>query len=258
MEAAAAAQFDMKKLQGCAAAAATTTSVGDSGFKRICVFCGSSSGNKTVYLEVARELGTELVERDVGLVYGGGSIGLMGKIAGTVHTGGGKVTGVIPRALMGHELCGQTIGELIPVDDMHQRKAEMARLADAFIALPGGYGTLEELMEIITWSQLRIHAKPVGLLNVNGYYDPLLTLFDKAVEEGFLSDAARLILVSAPTPKELIDKMEKFAPVQDKNMPKLAWETVEAPNRSRQPTSTTTQVNFYEVPQRPPRTTVSC
>ncbi|CAM6054099.1 unnamed protein product, partial [Sphagnum tenellum] len=167
------------------------------------------------------------VQRKVGLVYGGGSIGLMGKIAGTVHTGGGKVTGVIPRALMGHELCGQTIGDLIPVDDMHQRKAEMARLADAFIALPGGYGTLDELMEIITWSQLRIHAKPVGLLNVNGYYDPLLTVFDKAVEEGFLSDAARLIFVSAPTPKELINKMEKFTPVQDKNMPKLAWETVE-------------------------------
>ncbi|CAK9861245.1 unnamed protein product [Sphagnum jensenii] len=204
-------------------------------FKRICVFCGSSSGNKTVYLDVARELGNELVQRKVDLVYGGGSIGLMGKIAGTVHIGGGHVIGVIPRALMPNEICGQTIGKLIEVDDMHQRKAEMARLADAFIALPGGYGTLEELLEIITWSQLGIHAKPVGLLNVNGYYDPLLALFDKAVEEGFLSVASRLILVSAPTAKELIDKMERFAPVQDMNMPKLSWASVEAPDQSQQP-----------------------
>jgi len=211
-----------------------SSSAGVSGFKRICVFCGSSSGNKTVYLDVARELGDELVQRKVDLVYGGGSIGLMGEIAGTVHTGGRNVIGVIPKALMPLEICGQTIGQLIPVDDMHQRKAEMARLADAFIALPGGYGTLEELMEIITWSQLGIHAKPIGLLNVNGYYDPLLALFDKAVEEGFLSVAARLILVSAPTARELVHKMERFAPVQDKNMPKLSWETVEAPNRSRQ------------------------
>lgn len=225
-----------------------SSSAGESGFKSICVFCGSSSGNKTVYLEVARELGNELVQRNVDLVYGGGSIGLMGKIAGTVHTGGGKVIGVIPKALMPLEVCGQTFGELIAVDDMHQRKAEMARLADAFIALPGGYGTLEELMEIITWSQLGIHAKPIGLLNVNGYYDPLLALFDKAVEEGFLSDEARLILVSAPTARELVHKMERFAPVQDKNMPKLSWETVEAPNRSwQQPRGTRSS---YDASQR--------
>ncbi|KAH8933690.1 hypothetical protein BDL97_18G043200 [Sphagnum fallax] len=194
-----------------------------SGFKRICVFCGSSSGNKSVYIDVAMELGNDLVRRKIDLVYGGGSIGLMGKIAETVHAGGNHVIGVIPKALMPREICGQTVGDMVVVDDMHQRKAEMARLADAFIALPGGYGTLDELLEIITWSQLGIHAKPVGLLNANGYYDPLLALFDKAVEEGFLNVAGRSILVSAPTATELIDKMEKFAPCNDTNMPQLFW-----------------------------------
>ncbi|CAK9213637.1 unnamed protein product [Sphagnum troendelagicum] len=192
-------------------------------FRRICVFCGSSSGNKKVYIDAAVELGNEFVQRKINLVYGGGSIGLMGKIAQTVDAGGGHVIGVIPKALMPREICGQTVGEMIAVDDMHQRKAEMARLADAFIALPGGYGTLEELLEITTWSQLGIHAKPVGILNVNRYYDTLLALFDKAVEEGFLSMAARLLLVSAPTATELIHKMETFSPVEDKNMPQLVW-----------------------------------
>jgi len=217
----------MKLLQGTGA---------ESGFKRICVFCGSRSGNKSVYMDVAMALGKELVQRKIDLVYGGGSIGLMGKISETVHAGGNHVIGVIPRALMPSEVCGQTVGETIAVDDMHQRKAEMARLADAFIALPGGYGTLEELLEIITWSQLGIHAKPVGLLNVNCYYDALLTLFDKAVEEGFLSIAGRRILVSAPTATELLDKMEKFAPVKDKNMPQLFWGVAEASQISLQST----------------------
>ncbi|CAM6019390.1 unnamed protein product [Sphagnum balticum] len=217
MEAAAAAAA------GAADEAVISLSTDHSVFRRICVFCGSSSGNKSVYIDAAVELGNEFVQRKINLVYGGGSIGLMGKIAQTVDAGGGHVIGVIPKALMPREICGQTVGEMIAVDDMHQRKAEMARLADAFIGLPGGYGTLEELLEITTWSQLGIHAKPVGILNVNGYYDTLLALFDKAVEEGFLSMAARLLLVSAPTATELIHKMETFSPVEDKNMPQLTW-----------------------------------
>lgn len=193
-------------------------------FKRICVFCGSSSGKKDIFSNVALSLGRDLVSRKVDLVYGGGSIGLMGQVAHTVDAGGGHVIGVIPKALMGKELCGQTVGEMIAVSDMHQRKAEMARLADAFIALPGGYGTLEELLEVITWSQLGIHEKPVGLLNVDGYYNPLLALFDKALEEGFLGLSARNIVVSAPTASELLDKMEAYTPIHDWTIPKLCWE----------------------------------
>lgn len=193
-------------------------------FKRICVFCGSSSGYKDIFSDVALSLGQELVKRKVDLVYGGGSIGLMGQVAQTVNAGGGHVIGVIPKALMGEEACGETVGEMITVVDMHQRKAEMGRLADAFIALPGGYGTLEELLEVITWSQLGIHEKPVGLLNVDGYYNPLLDLFDKALEEGFLGFSARNIAVSAPTASELLDKMEAYTKVHDWTIPKLSWE----------------------------------
>uniref|UniRef100_A0A1S4BX87 Cytokinin riboside 5'-monophosphate phosphoribohydrolase n=3 Tax=Nicotiana TaxID=4085 RepID=A0A1S4BX87_TOBAC len=144
-------------------------------FKRICVFCGSSSGKKSSYQEAAIDLGKELVERRIDLVYGGGSIGLMGLVSQAVHDGGRHVLGVIPKTLMPRELTGETIGEVRAVSGMHQRKAEMARQADAFIALPGGYGTLEELLEVITWAQLGIHQKPVGLLNVEGYYNSLLS-----------------------------------------------------------------------------------
>ncbi|CAI0462676.1 unnamed protein product [Linum tenue] len=131
-------------------------------FKRICVFCGSSSGKKATYQEAAVELGQELVERRIDLVYGGGSVGLMGLVSQAVHDGGRHVLGVIPRTLMPIEITGQSVGEVRAVSDMHQRKAEMARQADAFIALPGGYGTLEELLEVITWAQLGIHRKPVS------------------------------------------------------------------------------------------------
>ncbi|KAK4371785.1 hypothetical protein RND71_007169 [Anisodus tanguticus] len=129
-------------------------------FKRICVFCGSSSGKKPSYQESATELGKTLVEKGIDLVYGGGSVGLMGLVSQAVHDGGRHVLGVIPRTLMPREITGETIGEVRAVSGMHQRKAEMARLADAFIALPGGYGTLEELLEVITWAQLGIHRKP--------------------------------------------------------------------------------------------------
>ncbi|CAN4120281.1 unnamed protein product [Withania somnifera] len=177
-------------------------------FQKICVFCGSSPGKKSSYKDAAVELGKELVSRKIDLVYGGGSIGLMGLVSQAVYNGARHVLGVIPRALMPREITGETVGEVKAVADMHQRKAEMAKHSDAFIALPGGYGTLEELLEVIAWAQLGIHDKPVGLLNVDGYYNSLLTFIDKAVEEGFICPNARQILVSAPTVEELMNKLE--------------------------------------------------
>ncbi|KAJ9554822.1 hypothetical protein OSB04_009436, partial [Centaurea solstitialis] len=196
-------------------------------FKRICVFCGSSSGKKPSYQEAAIELGKELVERRIDLVYGGGSVGLMGLVSQAVHDGGRHVLGVIPRTLMPREITGETVGEVKAVADMHERKAEMARQADAFIALPGGYGTLEELLEVITWAQLKIHHKPVGLLNVEGYYNSLLSFIDKAVDEGFISPTARRIIVSAPSAKQLVRQLEEFVPEYDEIAAKLTWDEVD-------------------------------
>ncbi|KAF8398393.1 hypothetical protein HHK36_017320 [Tetracentron sinense] len=193
-------------------------------FKRICVFCGSRVGYKSAFSDATLELGKQLVQRKIDLVYGGGSVGLMGLISQTVFNGGCHVLGVIPKALLPHEISGETIGEVKTVADMHERKSEMAKHADAFIALPGGYGTMEELLEMITWSQLGIHEKPVGLLNVDGYYNNLLGLFDKGVEEGFIEDSARQIVVSSDTAEELIKKMEDYAPLHDKVAPRQCWE----------------------------------
>ncbi|GLT68771.1 hypothetical protein SLA2020_409740 [Shorea laevis] len=176
-------------------------------FKRICVFCGSSPGKKSTYRDSAIELGRELVSRNIDLVYGGGSVGLMGLISQAVYNGGRHVIGVIPKTLMPREITGEPVGE-----------------SDAFIALPGGYGTLEELLEVITWAQLGIHDKPVGLLNVDGYYNSLLSFIDKAVEEGFISPSARHIIVSAPTPKELVKKLEEYFPRHERVASKLNWE----------------------------------
>ncbi|CAN6439104.1 unnamed protein product [Victoria cruziana] len=148
----------------------------------------------------------------------------MGLVSQAVHDGGRHVLGVIPKTLMPREISGETVGELRTVSDMHQRKAEMARQADAFIALPGGYGTLEELLEVITWAQLGIHNKPVGLLNVDGYYNSLLSFIDKAVDEGFVSQSARHIIVSAPTAKELVRKLEEYEPKLDAFVSKLIWD----------------------------------
>ncbi|XP_059454097.1 probable cytokinin riboside 5'-monophosphate phosphoribohydrolase LOGL10 [Corylus avellana] len=181
-------------------------------FKRICVFCGSRPGYKSTFSDAALELGKVLVDRKIDLVYGGGSAGLMGLVSQSVFNGGCNVLGVIPKALLPHEISGESIGEVKTVVDMHQRKAEMAKHADAFIALPGGYGTMEELLEMISWSHLGIHHKPVGLLNVDGYYNSLLALFDKGVEEGFIEDSARRIVVIADTAEELMKKMEEYAP----------------------------------------------
>ncbi|XP_056689055.1 cytokinin riboside 5'-monophosphate phosphoribohydrolase LOG7 isoform X2 [Spinacia oleracea] len=187
----------MKKLSG-----------SSSRFKRICVFCGSSAGKNPSFRVAALQLANQLIERKIDLVYGGGSIGLMGMVSQAVYNGGRHVLGVIPKTLMRKEITGETVGEVRVVSGMHQRKAEMARQADAFIALPGGYGTLEELLEVITWAQLGIHDKPVGLLNVDGYYNSLLSFIDKAVDEGFIAPAARTIIVSAPTAQELMSKLQ--------------------------------------------------
>ncbi|XP_056165231.1 cytokinin riboside 5'-monophosphate phosphoribohydrolase LOG1 [Syzygium oleosum] len=193
-------------------------------FKRVCVFCGSSQGKKSSYKDAAIELGKELVSRNIDLVYGGGSIGLMGLVSQAVYSGGRHVVGVIPKTLMPPEITGETVGEVKAVADMHERKAEMARRSDAFIALPGGYGTMEELLEVITWAQLGIHDKPVGMLNVDGYYNPLLQFIDKAVEEGFIRPNARHIIVSAPSARDLIKRMEEYYPRHERVASKLSWE----------------------------------
>ncbi|CAN6298165.1 unnamed protein product [Urochloa humidicola] len=188
--------------------------------RTICVFCGSRPGNRPSFSAAALDLGKQLVERQINLVYGGGSGGLMGLVSKAVHDGGRHVLGVIPSALLPEEVSGETLGEVKVVRDMHERKSEMARHADAFIALPGGYGTIEELLEIIAWAQLGIHNKPVGLLNVDGYYNSLLSLFDKGVEEGFIDTKARNIFILADTAAELLNKLTEArldAEVDDDN-----------------------------------------
>ncbi|KAE8674775.1 Cytokinin riboside 5'-monophosphate phosphoribohydrolase LOG5 [Hibiscus syriacus] len=187
-------------------------------FKRVCVFCGSSSGKRNCYRDAALELGQELVSRKLDLVYGGGSVGLMGLVSQEVHRGGGHVLGIIPKTLMNKEITGETVGEVKAVADMHQRKAEMARHSDC------GYGTLEELLEVTAWAQLGIHDKPVGLVNVDGYYDYLLTFLDKAVEDGFIKPTQRDIIVSAPTAREVVKKLEEFVPMHDGVVAKAKWE----------------------------------
>ena len=160
-------------------------------FQRICVFCGSNLGNRPAYQTAAERLGTLLVERDIELVYGGGNIGLMGVLADTVLRLGGRVTGVIPESLMAREVGHRGLTDLRVVNSMHERKALMSDLSDGFIALPGGFGTLEEFCEVVTWSQLGLQSKPCGLLNIENYYAPLLELFDRAVRQGFLSPLNR-------------------------------------------------------------------
>lgn len=178
--------------------------------KRICVFCGSRPGNRPEYLEAARELGRLLAERQIGLVYGGASVGMMGALANAVLRGGGEAIGVIPESLVRRELAHDDLTELRVVNSMHERKALMAELADAFVAVPGGIGTLEELIEIYTWSQLGIHAKACGVLNVRGYYDHLAALLDHAVAEGFLRPQHRAVLSVASEPAELLDRLAAF------------------------------------------------
>jgi len=180
--------------------------------KRICVFCGSAAGTRPEYAEAARALAAELVRRQIGVVYGGGSIGLMGVLADTVLELGGEVIGVIPKGLASRELLHTGVTEIRLVDSMHERKATMASLADAFVALPGGLGTLEEMLETLTWSQLGIQRKPVGLLNVRGYWDALLRLLAHAVQEGFVRREYLGLLLTAATPGELLDQVATWRP----------------------------------------------
>ncbi|XP_028777318.1 cytokinin riboside 5'-monophosphate phosphoribohydrolase LOG8-like [Neltuma alba] len=193
-------------------------------FKKVCVFCGSNSGNRQIFTDAAVDLGHELVKRKIDLIYGGANVGLMGIISQRVYDGGCRVLGIIPKALIPVEISGESVGEVRIVSDMHERKAAMAREAEAFIALPGGYGTMEELLEIITWAQLGIHKKPVGLLNVDGYYNCLLALFDNGVKEGFIRPCARNIVVSASTAKELVMKMEHYTPSHDHVATYESWQ----------------------------------
>lgn len=188
-----------------------------SAVKTICVFCGSSSGKNGNYLAAAEALGQVLAKQGIGLVYGGGGIGLMGAIARTVVDGGGRVTGVLPGVLRGKERpeaasVGTSYGELILVETMHERKAKMAQLCDAYIAMPGGYGTLDELFETITWGQLGIQRKAIGLLNVDGYYDHLLAWLDRAINDGFVQPAYRELLIVSPDPATLVAKVKEHQP----------------------------------------------
>jgi uncharacterized protein (TIGR00730 family) len=181
-------------------------------FRRLCVFAGSSVGGRPEYAQAARALGAELVRRGLGLVYGGGSIGLMGVLADGVLAADGEVIGVIPRPLAAREIAHRGLTELRVVESMHERKATMAELADGFIALPGGLGTFEETLEILTWSQLGIHRKPVGVLNVAGYYDGLLKLLASAVREEFVKREYVGLLLFADTPADLLDLFEHWTP----------------------------------------------
>ena len=172
---------------------------------RICVFCGSNAGSRPAYAAAARELATELVAREIGLVFGGGCVGLMGLVADAVLAAGGHAIGVIPHALVARELAHRGVPDLRVVASMHERKALMANLSDAFIALPGGFGTFEELCEVITWTQLGLHRKRCGLLNVDGFYDPLLQLFNHASEEGFIRASNLAAVSSHADPQVLVD-----------------------------------------------------
>ena len=182
--------------------------------QRLCVFCGSSAGTDLRYREAAESLGRLLVARHVGLVFGGGSIGLMGIVADAVLADGGEVVGVIPHALAARELAHRGVADMRVVPSMHARKALMAELSDGFIALPGGLGTFEELFEVATWGQLGIHRKPVGVLNVAGYYDPLITLLDHAVSEGFVTAENRHLIVVAESSDTLLDRLLARKPTE--------------------------------------------
>jgi len=190
--------------------------------RRICVYCGSGVGGHDGYAVAARALGRALIERGVGLVFGGGRIGMMGVLAETVLQGGGEAIGVIPKALMDRGLGLTTATSLRVVETMHARKAMMADLADGFVAMPGGFGTAEEFLEALTWAQLGLHTKPCGLLNVKGYFDHLIRFVDHAVEEQFIDAANRALLIVDDSPEALLDKLASWkAPAVNK----AAWAT---------------------------------
>ena len=175
--------------------------------RRICVYCGSSFGASPDYARAAEEFGAACARRGFGIVYGGGHVGLMGVLADAALAAGGEVVGVIPHAMVAEERAHRGLTELITVDSMHERKLRMAQLSDAFVALPGGIGTLEEVIEVFTWLQLGLHLKPVGLLNVSAFYDPLLRLLDHMRDEQFLTPAHHAMLAVEPDPQRLLDRL---------------------------------------------------
>jgi uncharacterized protein (TIGR00730 family) len=193
--------------------------------RRVCVFCGSSVGTHPGYRSAAAAMGRTLVRRGKGLVYGGGRVGLMGVIADAVLEAGGEVIGIIPDSLAVKEIRHDGLTELVVVPNMHARKAKMAELSDAFVAMPGGYGTLEELFEVVTWAQLGLHDKPVALLNVGGYFDGLLGCIDSAVAEGFIKPEDRRLLMSGSEPDALLDALERFEPLPQEKWIKRSEET---------------------------------
>ncbi|MGB6522102.1 MAG: TIGR00730 family Rossman fold protein [Candidatus Cybelea sp.] len=175
--------------------------------KRLCIFCGSRTGDDPAYAAMAAEVARSVAGAGYGIVYGGGSVGLMGIVADTALACGAEVIGIIPQALAETEIAHAGLAQLHVVTTMHERKAMMAELSDAFIALPGGFGTMDEFCEMVTWRQLAIHDKPIGLLNYLGYYDPLLALFDSMVERGFITEQARRLFVNARRIEELLHLM---------------------------------------------------
>lgn len=180
--------------------------------KTIAVYCGASTGNNPIYMEQARELGEALALNGIDLVYGGATVGCMGAVADAVMEGGGKVIGVITQKLADVEIAHQQLTELHIVDTMHERKALMADYADGFIALPGGAGTLEEWFEVFTWAQLGYHTKPCALLNINSYYTPLLSLFDHMIEQGFVKEACKNVIITEDHATDLIERLTNFEP----------------------------------------------
>lgn len=180
--------------------------------KSLCVYCGSSFGNSTAYADAARRLAKEMVSQEIALVYGGGKVGLMGVIADEVLRLGGQATGVIPKALLDNEVGHTGLTHLHVVKNMHERKAMMAELSDGFVAMPGGIGTLEELFEILTWSQLGLHQKPVGVLNVDGFYDGLIAFMQTQVTQGFVKAGQAALLLHQTTAPALLERMQNFIP----------------------------------------------
>lgn len=181
--------------------------------KRICVFCGSSPGSKPEYAQMAVELGKALAQHNIELVYGGGSVGMMGLLAKSVVENNGKVIGVITKKLFKMEVAFTDLSDLRVVTTMHERKALMAELSDGFIALPGGFGTMDEMFEIITWAQLNIHQKPCGFLNVNGYYDKLIDFIDHMINEQFINTICKDLVQVADTPDALLEKFSQYRPL---------------------------------------------
>ncbi len=188
--------------------------------KSVCVFCGSLSGARSTYEVAARELGTQLAQRGITLIYGGGHVGLMGAVADAALSAGGHVVGIIPEHLMRPEIAHQNLTELVVVDSMHTRKRQMAERADAFVVLPGGYGTLEEMFEMITWLQLQLHAKPIGALNASGFFEPLLALIQHSAQEGFIRPDHWDLLIVEPTVSVLLERLPLHARAMRHTHPK--------------------------------------